>query len=332
VRKLQQLVFALLLIFLPSQLGLHFWPDWAFINGVRVDYFSPTLYLTDILVGLLFLLSVRRLPRQSLRSFLAMTGIAIFVLLNIYFSYSPFVTIYKWLKVIEFGFLVWWMAKHKPRLKLLIVPIIYSFLLALWQFIKQGSVGGLWYWLGERTFTVNTPGIAAAVINGQLILRPYATFPHPNVLAGFLVVGGFLIITYIPRNYRIITVAVISLVFFLTLSRGNLINGWQLRQQLNNVAIEQWVKSPIFGTGLGTSPLYPRNIANFALLHQPIHNIYLLLLSETGVAGLVGFLVVIKKRFSWFLLPILFLGLFDHYFLTLQQGQLLLALVLGIIG
>ena len=51
------------------------------------------------------------------------------------------------------------------------------------EFIKQASLNGLFWWLGERTFTSSTPGIAKAVIDGRLLMRPYATFPHPNVLA-----------------------------------------------------------------------------------------------------------------------------------------------------
>ena len=45
------------------------------------------------------------------------------------------------------------------------------------------------YFIGERTFTGQTPGIATVALNGNLLLRPYGTFPHPNVLAGFLLVG-----------------------------------------------------------------------------------------------------------------------------------------------
>jgi len=32
------------LLFLPGQLGKHWWPKWSLISGVRVDWLSPTLY------------------------------------------------------------------------------------------------------------------------------------------------------------------------------------------------------------------------------------------------------------------------------------------------
>ena len=59
----------------------------------------------------------------------------------------------------------------------------------------QHSLGGIFWFLGERTFTVDTPGIARfplclpSFFGCIEFLRSYATFPHPNVLAGYLAVG-----------------------------------------------------------------------------------------------------------------------------------------------
>ncbi len=357
--KLQKLIFAGIIIFLPSQLGLHFWPSWAYVNGIRVDYFSPTLYFTDVLILILVILEGAKRPMSklaapplgsikkmlSLRSSMTIFFIAVFILLNIYFSYSPSVSIYKWLKVLELGFLVWFITKNLQltikNLKFLIIPIFYESILAIWQFVNQASVGGLWYFLGERTFNSSTPGIANAVINGQMVLRPYGTFPHPNVLTGFLIITGLILLKFIPQISRKITALVLVMVIvvlFLTPSRGNLLNGLNIRQQFNNVAINKWISSPVLGTGLGTSPLYATGVKNYALAHQPTHNIYLMLLSETGAIGLGFFVFLIIQiffkiknlKFKIILIIILFLGLFDHYWLTLQQGQLLLALVLGL--
>ncbi len=110
------------------------------------------------------------------------------------------------------------------------------------------------------------------------------------------------------------------------------------REQLNGRAIEQFVHSPVWGTGLGTNPitnyqLPMTNLKNYALAFQPVHNIYLLALAETGALGLLGVLgllgLAIKTR-PIPLLSIFILGFFDHYFLTLQEGQLILALIIGL--
>lgn len=65
---------------------------------------------------------------------------------------------------------------------------------------------------------------------------------------------------------------------------------------------------------------------------QPIHNLYLLIASETGLIGLAlfCFFIISIIRNSKFeiakivLFAILFLGLFDHYFWTIPAGQLML--------
>ena len=99
-----------------------------------------------------------------------------------------------------------------------------------------------------------------------------------------------------------------------------------------------WTKHPLIGVGLGN---YLTELPNYLVSRQiyflqPVHNIYLLILSETGVIGFSFFLFVLwntlKNRFRiihYSLFIILFLGLVDHYPLTLQQGQLLFTLLLA---
>ena len=66
---------------------------------------------------------------------------------------------------------------------------------------------------------------------------------------------------------------------------------------------------------------------------QPVHNIFLLTLSETGITGLLIFSSLffnlsIMSNFP--LLAILITGMSDHYWLTLQQNMLLFTYVLVI--
>jgi len=42
--KLQQRLFWLLVFLLPVQFGRHFWPEWSYVMGLRIDYLSPTIY------------------------------------------------------------------------------------------------------------------------------------------------------------------------------------------------------------------------------------------------------------------------------------------------
>jgi len=105
--------------------------------------------------------------------------------------------------------------------------------------------------------------------------------------------------------------------------------------------------SPLSGIGLNNfivrlPEFWP--MTGFTYWLQPVHNIYLLILTETGIVGLLIFvwlLILTYRRLlktltinHWPLIislaAILLLGLVDHYWVTLQQTQLLLAVILGL--
>jgi len=115
------------------------------------------------------------------------------------------------------------------------------------------------------------------------------------------------------------------------------------RLQLIKVAILMIKDNPVSGVGLNNFvvrlPEYWQS--GQTRLLQPVHNIYLLILTETGLVGFLiffWFLVLTFKRllhcYNVALLialsAILVLGLFDHYWFTLQQNQLLATTVFGL--
>lgn len=106
-----------------------------------------------------------------------------------------------------------------------------------------------------------------------------------------------------------------------------------------------------FGVGSGDfvnwlmvrNPNLPRN------LYQPTHNLYLLIFSETGIFGISSFILfivflvkdfIIKTKmeklhhYSFLLIfsSFLFLGLFDHFLWTLQQGRFMFWMVLALLS
>ena len=426
--KWHQRFFWLLLLFLPTQLGYHFWPDWAGVLGRRVDYLAPTVYLTDILILLTlsswFVSQKSKIQiKNTIWKLLSPLGIAaIFITANTLAATSPLVALYKWIKVMEFVLLGWYIVKTKPRFAVIVTPlsigVFYSSILAITQFVLQHSVGGPLWWLGERTFDVGTPGIARIPLRLEfgiwnlefgLKMRPYATFPHPNVLGGFLaavlplvvvrylgnlrnlrkkmklfygtvilvgiiallltfsrsgiVVGGMAIVMAIARiknyesgimkNKRLIVLILIGFFALLPTSYFMIHNSTEesvvVRQQLNAAAIKLWQSSPLFGVGLGNFLVrLPEALPTRTIYFlQPVHNIYLLLLSEVGIVGIgliVFFIVTLLNHESGImkygkdktkfiihtsLFVILVLGLVDHYPLSLQQGQLLLTVLAG---
>ena len=440
--KIPNLLFYLLILFLPTQFGKHFFPAFSFVSGVRVDYLSPTLYLTDILVLFLFIFWIFSKGKFSIFNFQFLIKskfknfnfsnisnsfqisnfkfqiglLATIVLIGIFFSNNQAVGWYGLLKLVEFVFLGFYIAGNIKRLNLGIVLILLSAgillesFLAIFQYINQGSIDGVFYLLGERNFSSMTPGIANASINGELVLRPYGTFSHPNVLAGFLVIAMTLISSKLKvksskfrKSITMVSLVVGTVALLLTMSRiailiwlfilltlvfiktkkyfkNKFIIYYLLfiilivgsifwlsplrfrffdikttdesvvkRQELINDSFTMIKSNPIFGVGLNNFlvelPSVHKQTNNVFYL-QPVHNIYLLILTQTGMIGLAFFTWFIFKTFKrlkfensfhpdrigikfQILFIALALGLFDHYFLTLQQGQLLFSFVLG---
>jgi O-antigen ligase len=100
-------------------------------------------------------------------------------------------------------------------------------------------------------------------------------------------------------------------------------------------------KNPVFGTGIGTYT-YDRHIASpkfSAIQLQPVHVVFLLILSELGVIGLILAIMVILLWFRQLFagkkiigimmgVGLLLISFFDHYLWTLSSGMYLVGLVI----
>jgi len=284
-------------------------------------------------------------------------------------------------------------------------------LIALGQFLFQKSLG--LYLLGESHLGADMLGLARVDFLGHSLLRAYGTFPHPNVLGGFLLFTiaatfchflvrtiyelplrkrnlvliltiiqltglgltfsrsamlGFLIVVTLSyascrdvkfcvstrKNKRMFGLSLVFLTFFsLFLIRSpiqRILNGsdptTRLRVEYAAAAYHRFLASPILGRGWGTGPIELPAFSNFSFYPwemQPVHNIYLLVLSDLGAIGLIVFLYFVYRallcrgRFTcpsdrretrpytgniWknLFIAYLFIGLFDHYLFTLPQG------------
>ncbi len=414
VRKtdLSVLLYLLILLFLPTQFGKHFWPSFSYVSGIRVDYLSPTIYTTDVLILALFtsvfiksfrngLLKKLLLDKKKLLLLLLLSG---FLAVNIINSFNIPLALYGAIKLAEFVFFGFITKQMFGKIKMNVFMIILSLgiilesIIAIFQFIKQGSLGGVFYYLGERAFSGSTPGIANVSIDGNLILRAYGTFSHPNVLSGFLLLFMIFIIFNLDLKKRISSIFLTAVILgttglLLTFSRLPIllwilsilifviaklkIEFWKrfafaalimgsmvlsvllyspffirfiqssvldesilLRNALLEDAVFKFTQSPLLGFGLNNYLHSPVQFKNIFIL-QPVHNIFMLILVQAGIIGITLFVWGIYKTYvsiakkKKIYLKVLFccliiLGLFDHYFLTIQQGQLMLAFFAGL--
>lgn len=236
-------VYWLLIFLFPTQLSYHFWPNFSFIFGIKVDYLSPTVYLTDLLVILLVILSCSKFnlfiknkfkKRKSKLLTLSLLGIGTaIVVANILEATTPLVAVIKWIKIFELLALALYAyiskKSNKETLYVLYYSITFFSLIGILQFVLQKTIGGPLYLLGERHFSLITPGIALTRIIGVDYLRAYSTFPHPNAFAGYLGVGVVLVtlmnctIRLFNKKQLWLFYLVSSIAFFLTFSSGAIV-------------------------------------------------------------------------------------------------------------
>lgn len=402
MRLFERLIFFSLLATIPIQLGKHFWPEFSFVQGIRVDYLAPTFYVTDIIFLLLFVISLKRLSTQLFAFFKkpVFVALALGVIVALPFSYSPLESVYSALKLFEFLYIGIYVSriefkKYREDITFLfLLGGLVEVVIAFFQFCSQASLGGVFYYLGERTFSVSTPGIATFRLGEHLILRSYGTFPHPNVLAFYLLIGfTFLLFSLRLKNERktiifSICLAILLVGIILTFSRsiiifvmaiimiwaikyasgmrkqirvrigvvaalgicitisllmqrlsGEILRDVAYRLELFLIGLKVFVSHPL-GVGLNNfyyhEILFQKQITPTLL--QPIHNIYALFIVHLGffAFGIFGFLSIQIVKYwkggviGLLMVSALLVGLIDHYLVTLQQGQLMFSLLLGL--
>ena len=390
LKKTEEVLFFLTILFLPTQLGQHFWPDFAHIYSLKIDYLSPTIYFWDLLIVLLlivFLLQKKYVNQKALNLNLAFIFTQLLsIVVTAYNQNEPWTGLVRLEQFFVTGLFGVYIAsqKYEEIKKRIVLPlsiaVISESLLVFYQVYSNQTLG-LWI-LGERSFSIQTPGIAKFDFYGREILRPYATFPHPNVLAGFLVISLILVQKFAKDNLlKIISLSLATVTTLLTFSRVAVLvlfsilisfgKKWVLlvlgiviltspflyprfsslfnfdsltilrREELAEVSLELFSDSPLFGVGLNRFIIEGSNqiLIGPSRFLQPVHNIFLLNLAETGLVGFIGLIILVAypifqtfRLKPFFLLwgVIVFLGLFDHYFLTLPQGLRILFLVWGL--
>ncbi len=386
--KISELSFLLVLATLPVQLGKFFFLDHSYVLGLPIDYRALSVYLSDITV-LLYLAAFlienqRNLPKifknQKATIIALVTFNAYLLVTSLFFSTSTYASLLFATKIAATSVLSVFAATTIAKVTVAKIArgviqfsAVWQSLLIASQFILQKSLG-LWF-LGERTFDASTTGIAHITVFGRELLRPYGTFPHPNVAAAYLVLSTIIILptrlsTLAAVFSTVLTFAKTSIVYAAVVlaahskylkSRAILVVSVALmalllprlitasiaslaeRLVLTQAALDIALLSPIVGVGSNNFILELSRLNLFFLaetrLLQPVHNVFLLILAENGVMGLILFTIVLltfASRVAGKTKTLLFIGLLiyasvDHFFWTLHQGQLLFWLSLAYI-
>lgn len=251
-----------------------------------------------------------------------------------------------------------------PHPNVLSAFLVVSSLLFLWLFINSSLKKPRFYY--ALAFFINVFGLIVTFSRAGYLafligLAFFFSFLFLKTFKAKFYLQNPEIVTKLKQSLLItaIIVSLGALVFwnFIT-TRATLYDQSSLdRITYNKIGLKIIKDKPVFGTGAGESVLHMERYSEKNLEpweKQPIHNYFLLSASELGI---VGFLVLIwiflSHFFSLFkkilssknfkelgkfiflatvLISFFSLMLFDHYFYTIQQTQMLLWIVLGAIA
>lgn len=141
------------------------------------------------------------------------------------------------------------------------------------------------------------------------------------------------------KQKYLIVVAIIAILAGGTAFKSHLFSTYELEERLNQLSptINMTIKNPL-GVGWQNFTNEIQSYTEEKLApweYQPIHNVYLLVMAECGVIGIVLVLFLMfrafqKSDFKYAILAFAIIALFDHYFYTLYAGEVMTIILLGI--
>ena len=243
MKKLKQFISWLIIGFiflLPLQTRLIY--KQGILNAGVWEYGTFSLYATELLFFVILALTIvyciklvtanNALNKNYWRRLLPLVAVALIMAVNIFLSQSQSIAFYKLGQLIEATALFFIILIIKPEFQRISWAIVLSGLVqsvsAIEQFIDQKVIANKW--LGMASQSPEILGTPIVQLDGVRWLRTFGTFSHPNMLAGFLVVGLILIIgLYASANkekikkYLSLIFVINSVALFTTLSRAALI-------------------------------------------------------------------------------------------------------------
>lgn len=205
-RTLTEYLFYLFLFLLPWQ--TRYIVEQGYLNGGLWEYGTFSLYGTDILLLVIFILAIfyhshigsgkSRLTAMFL-PFLAFLLIAF---LSLYWASNQETAFYYWLRLLGVAILLFIILKininfRKAGASLVLAGLVQAEL-AIFQFFQQNVFSNKW--LGMSAHSPDILGDQVVETLEGRYLRAYGSLPHPNILAGFLVLCLFLLIFFYLTN------------------------------------------------------------------------------------------------------------------------------------
>lgn len=189
MKKVSSLFFLIFVFLLPF--NIKFLGYTSPLSNIYSDFNGFFVYPSEFFLLLSFILFPKsKMIRQqstSWRTTLLLTGI-IFAIPSFFLARDHTLALLTFIRILECYFTFFLLSHHIAPLYAILLILGTSMLgqsiLAMVQYSVQHSLG--LSFLGESAITKNTSNIATIDVGSTKILRAYGTFPHPNILGGFL--------------------------------------------------------------------------------------------------------------------------------------------------
>lgn len=225
-QKLEKILVVLFFLTFTLNIRKVFLTPYSFLNGGFNEYTTMNLSWADVLMILTIIIYTikyiisqyigspasdnKEYHNNSIKSIFISHNVSretlflliflVWIGLSIFWSQYQPIAIYRFLTLLElilFAYLAIKALKSKKWLKIAIYALIFNGLvqsvIGIAQFIQNKSLG--LHILGESIIGPNINGVAKIVINGEKHIRAYGTFPHPNIMAGFLIIPILIILS-----------------------------------------------------------------------------------------------------------------------------------------
>lgn len=180
------------IVCLPFNLAFHFFDKYAYLDGFFVNYLDFVVHIVDlanVLVISIVLIRTRIIKERWFRIAVAISIVAFFAhnlifrdLVVVYYSARLIIVVLAIFSIIHL------IQKNKINLKKIVYPLVFIGIvqasIAVMQFLLNRTLG--LNFLGESQVQAGGFSASSVYLNGSFRLRGYGTFPHPNVLGGFL--------------------------------------------------------------------------------------------------------------------------------------------------
>jgi O-antigen ligase len=217
-------------------------------------------------------------------------------------------------------------------------------------FSHPNTLGGFYvllffftFWLKQQVSPIDRQAkLMASVI---LFISPFLILTSFSKVAILSFVLGNLILVWGDYTYRKCTLCLVArtsiliLVFLMfTIPIGDPYS-LQKRLVLVGNSLQIFFDHPLWGVGIGNYIVAQSSLSiipRYMPLYQPVHNVFLLMLAELGVGGIMLLYFFVRQLKILMLggthlfpivLVVLLTGMFDHYWVTQPQTQWLLIFV-----